>query len=367
MSLLAIYTTLFSSFSFVGNSLVGMFFASVVIFFYLDKIKVDTFQAFSIAALLIYLAFVLILVNDKFVFLQNIRYWFGVLIYILFFIARPDTRLISFGFVRFLCVSILVESLLINTVISSTLLHTGSNETQTYLAMNWYERPLSFTGNASTTGVSIIVLFFLVERLLNIKVAKLDWLLLVASVVALFSGTTFAAFILLLIFRLFSLQQLRYVLMRLSIPLLLIIYILFNADVDQFRNFSIDYFIEIFDYKLLQLDGSLGGDVLNQLFGSQLVDANSATSGDFGWLIFLEVLGWLGVAVYFLLVISFYRGGIVLFPVLLLMLIGTTHYPAAMSPAGQLIMAMILTLGPLYKKNRRNTLLPIRITDEMTS
>jgi len=353
ISFVAIFTTIFAGFGFVGSSLIGIFFAFLVLILSFEKIRIDTMQALSIAALFVYCAFVLILANDKFIVLQNIRYWFGVLLYILFFVARPDTRLISFGVVRFLCASILMESLFINMVSGgSELLHPGINEIGV-IFMGWYERPLSFAGNPGTSGMALLVLFFLVEKLLNIKAAKLDLLLLFFAIVALVSSTAIAGFVLLLVFRVFNAQQLRYALIRAFIPILFIFYILLITDANFIQKFSIDYFIEVFHLKLLQIEGISQNGMLNQLFGNQLIDGVAKTSGDFGWLVFFTATGWLGFGVYSFLIISFYSGGRALLPVLLLMLIGTIHYPSAMSPAGQLIMAMVLTFGSLYKKQER--------------
>lgn len=353
ISFVAIFTTMFAGFSFVGSSLIGIFFAFLVLILSFEKIKINATQALSIAALFAYCAFVLILTSDKFVVLQNIRYWFGVLLYILFLIARPDTRLISFGVVRFLCVSILMESLFINMVSNgSELLHPGINEIGV-IFMGWYERPLSFAGNPGTSGIALLVLFFLVEKLLNIKATKFDLLLLFSAIVALVSSTAIAGFILLLVLRIFDAQQLRYALIRASIPILFIFYILLITDANFIQKFSIDYFIEVFHLKLLQIEGISQNGLLNQLVGNQLVDGVAKTSGDFGWLVFFTATGWIGIGIYFFLITSFYRGGKALLPVLLLMLIGTIHYPSAMSPAGQLIMAMVLTFGPLYKKQEQ--------------
>lgn len=345
---------MFASLSFVGNSLVGMFFALLVIILSLARIRMSATQVLSITAFLIYFSFVFVLADDKFVVLQNIRYWFGVLLYILFFIARPDTRLISFGFIRFLCALILMESLFINTVSGgSELLHPGTNEINV-IFMNWYERPLSFAGNPGTSGIALLVLFFMIEKLLNVKAAKLDLLLLFSAIVALVSSTALAGFVLLLILRIFDAQKMHRALIFASFPILFIFYILFTTDANYIQKFSIDYFIAVFDLKLLQIDGVSQSDVLNQLFGNQLVDDVAKTSSDFGWLLFFTTMGWLGICVYFFLIASFYRGGKALLPVLLLMLIGTIHYPSAMSPAGQLIMAMLLTFAPLYKKQEQH-------------
>jgi hypothetical protein len=343
---------MFAGYSFVGSSLIGMFFALMVFVLSIDRIRLNTTQVISIASLALYVVLVLYLANDKSIVLQNIRFWFGVLLYILFFIVRPDTRLVSFAFVRFLSITILIESLLINTIVSSRYLHSESNEIGV-IFLGWYERPLAFAGNPGTSGIALLVLFFLVERLLKIKATKFDFFLLFAAVVALVSGTAIAGFVLLLVFRILGSEKIRYALMSMSIPLMLIIYVLFTTDVEQVQKFSIDYFVDIFYFKMMQIQSLISTDMLSQLFGSQLIDAMPTTSGDFGWLLFVTTLGWVGLGLYLQLIFSFYQGGKKLMPVLLLMIIGTVHYPSAMTPAGQLIMAMVLLFGPIYSKQRQ--------------
>lgn len=352
LSATAVYSTMFAGYSFVGSSLIGMFFALMVIMLSIDKIRLNTTQVISIASVSLYVVLVLFLANDKTIVLQNIRFWFGVLLYILYFIVRPDTRLISFAFVRFLSITILIESLLINTIVSSRLLHSESNEIGV-LFLGWYERPLAFAGNPGTSGIALLVLFFMIERLLKVKATKFDFFLLFAAIVALVSGTAIAGFVLLLVFRILGADKIRIALMSMSIPLVLIIYVLFTTDVAQVQKFSIDYFVDIFYFKMMQIHSLISTDMMSQLFGSQLIDAMPTTSGDFGWLLFVTTLGWVGLGLYLLLIFSFYQGGKKLLPVLLLMIIGTIHYPSAMTPAGQLIMAMVLLFGPIYSKQRQ--------------
>ena len=82
------------------------------------------------------------------------------------------------------------------------------------------------------------------------------------------------------------------------------------------------------------------------MFGNQIFSNVPATSGDFGWFIFFYTMGLFGFVIYFILLFSFYQGGRQLIPVLLLLLIGSTHYPSAFAPAGQIILAMILVIDP---------------------
>jgi hypothetical protein len=132
--------------------------------------------------------------------------------------------------------------------------------------------------------------------------------------------------------------------------LLFIIYFLTISDVELIQKYSGDYFIEIFNYKIFQIENISSNNSLTDFFGDQLVNTVPVTSGDFGWLILFTEMGYLGFLIYFLFVYSFYSGGRAFLSVLLLAFLSLVHYPSIMMPAGQLVMAMLLTFPAHYKK-----------------
>ena len=348
VSCIAIYTTLFAGF--IGNSILGILFAFLIIMINGNRLKLTVFQFFSITFFVAYIFIAITFSLTPEIVLQNIRYWFGVLLYILFFKLYPDNRLISWWFIRFLILLILFESLLINIFnVDSAMFHSGSNEVGIKLA--GYERPLSFTGNASTTSIALLTLFYLVEKLLCIKATIIDLFLLSIAIISLMSGVAVLGFILMMLFRVYDTRTKQHGLWIGGIVfLVLIIFLLFYVDFSEYQKLDINYYIEIYYLKGEQVDFiSRAHDDLSYLFGTQLNDIEPTTSGDFGWLLFYSSLGLLGIVSYFLIIFSFSYGGGAFLPVLLIMMIGTIHYPAAMSPAGQMITAMVLILPRAYK------------------
>ena len=68
---IAIYLTLFASFSFIGTSLLGMSLALLVIVFNFHKLKLTTFQFFVIIFCIAYFAFVLFYSLSYVIVLKN--------------------------------------------------------------------------------------------------------------------------------------------------------------------------------------------------------------------------------------------------------------------------------------------------------
>jgi hypothetical protein len=352
ISWLAIFSTLFAGFSFIGNSLLGFFFAFLVIALNFSKLRLSTVQFLVIIFCCIYFSFVIFISFSYAIVLQNIRYWFGVLVYILLFKAYPDDRLISLWAIRFLIISVIFESLLINIFhIDSGIFHYGSEHLELQ-QVGFYTRPLSFAANPGSSAFALLVLFYLVEKLLCINAEIVDVLLLFVAIIALMSGSAILGFILLLVFRMFDAKPNSNILWIFGLCfIVLLVSLLFYIDFSEFQKLNINYYVDIYNIKIIQFgDVSQTSNALSNWLGSQLSDDLPTTSGDFGWLLLYEAMGGVGVACYFLIIFSFNYGGRALFPVLLLMLIGTIHYPAAMSPAGQMITAMILILPDVYNK-----------------
>ena len=85
ISWFAIYTTLFATFTFIGNSLVGMLFAFLVIVLNVRKLRLTWNQFIAVILCVFYFTIVMSYSYSYVVVLQNIRYWFGLLLYIMFF------------------------------------------------------------------------------------------------------------------------------------------------------------------------------------------------------------------------------------------------------------------------------------------
>ena len=127
------------------------------------------------------------------------------------------------------------------------------------------------------------------------------------------------------------------------------VYISTTTIIGNIQAFSIEYVQKIYNLNINQLLSFSFKNSISFMFGDQIYEKFLPhTAGDFGWFIFFYTMGLFGVVIYFILIFSFYQGGRQLIPVLLLLLIGSSHYPSAFVPAGQIILAMILSIGPRY-------------------
>jgi hypothetical protein len=346
ISFFAIYTTIFAGYSFVGNSILGLSLALLVILLSGNKIKISNLNIIALLLLLIALLGSIIFSSRIEIILQNFRYWFGFVIYLFYFKARPDFRLISFAVIRFLSITVLLEGFLINTILGSGFFHHGSVDIGV-LYFNFYERPFGFAGIPGSTGAVILVLLLFVEKMFKTECHVYDLILIFITLIVLMSTTGLALFVIYLFFKFIksikTIIPLGLIFIVLSMMMVLSMMKLIKIEINQ--KLSANYIIEIIKYKILQIQDAASTYV--GFYGSQVTDSMPTTSGDFGWLLFIRTMGWPFFLLYFLIVYSFYRGGILFFPVLILAMLGCVHYPAMMSPAGQLVMAMIL-ICPQY-------------------
>ena len=104
-----------------------------------------------------------------------------------------------------------------------------------------------------------------------------------------------------------------------------------------------EYFFYVLDNKLNQI---INLDYNITLFGKQIFLDFSTTAHDFGWLTMIDHVGIIGVLVYFLFLLNYFRSKIKFLPPLILLLIASFHYPAIFQPTGQIITGILLTIRP---------------------
>ena len=86
---------------------------------------------------------------------------------------------------------------------------------------------------------------------------------------------------------------------------------------------------------------------MNISLGNQIKSLSPNTTGDFGWLILIQTLGVFGFILYLGIIISYLGKNNKQYIPIILLMIATFHYPAAMTAAGQVILATLL----IHKKN----------------
>jgi len=339
LSTLSVYTTVFGAYDVLDSSLVGVVFAIMAIFINIENVKLRPIEHFFYIFLFLYIISFVLLSDNQVVVLQNSRYWFGLFLYILFFKAYSNFSIVSIQFFRLLCYSILLESLLINTIVDTSFLHGSGYHGNA--GMFGIKRPLGFSGDPSTSSSIVISMLYLVEVYNNRKPSFLDTLLLLCAVIVSMSTTGVVVFMLYLVFR----RRWNLVgLIKLFPILLVILYLLSTNDMRSMQYFSIEYFLHVMDYKLQQINFISD----NVIIGNQLFSSTPTTAGDFGWLNMIETVGVIGCCIYLFGVYLLYGIDNKYLPVLILMFIATFHYPAAFQPAGQVIVAIIISLSMKY-------------------
>jgi len=342
LSLLSIYSTVFSAYAFLDTTLVGILIASVVILINVDKISFRPIEWFFFIFLFLYILSFVLWSNSSVVILQNSKYWFGLFLYLLFFKAYPNFSIISIYFFRILCFSILFEAVLINTVLEVSFLH-GSGF-HGHGGMFGFQRPYGFSGDPSTSSSIIVSLLYLIEIYSGKKPCLLDFILLFGTVIISMSLTGVIIFMLYIIARRgLNLQQL----VKIIPIVLLVIYWMSLNSINTMQYFSVEYFLYIMDIKSNQINiHNIVAD--NILLGNQPYSDIPVTASDFGWFNMIETVGLAGFIIYILGVYLFYGVDNRYLPVLILMFIASFHYPAAFQPAGQIIVAIILSLSVKY-------------------
>jgi hypothetical protein len=360
---MSVYASLFSEYHQIP--MLGYFFAAGTILLSLNRLFFTQTQVISLVSLLIYLLLALLYADSPEVVLKNFRFWYGVVIFIFLFKVTKNINLLTSGLFRLVCLLVIAEAILVNTLVDPASFYTTS-DSEIGVLMGWYQRPLSFAGNASMSSVALVVLYFLIERLNRKSFSKADLLLLLITVIVFCSGAGFGIFLVMLLFRRFfdfrSVSRSGRIRNALTLTLSFIgAYILAtNIDSEYFPKFSLEYVKFIFTYKASQVSNIFFSDFTAMILGSQIHDYLPITSGDFGWFLFFYTNGVLGTLVFIFLLSSFYAGGIRMLPVLLLLLLGSLHYPAAMTYAGQLLLAFILVTRPAkFRADKLNASPPV--------
>ena len=335
--------TIFTGYKIHGNSLVGISLALIIVSLLAQNIRLNYREIVATILLAGYATVVVLSSDEKYHILQNIRYWYGIIFYIYLFKSYSSSKIITFRFFRFACTIYLLEAVLINTIIDSSLIHQVTSEVG-HIFLGFYERPVGFTANPGTTSVFLISYLYYVEIYRNVRASTFDLLLLSCTVLLSFSTTAIVVYVFYMFLKYITFKGLglfRRIWSILVIVILILVpitYIFINTNEKQLQKYSAEYLIRIVDNKfdqIIQIDDPT-------MFGDQLNATTPNTSGDFGAMILFNVMGYSGFCLYILIIILFFNKNYKYLPVLFLIHFGSLHYPSAFSPAGQLLTAMIL-------------------------
>ena len=187
-----------SEYKFINSSIISYIIILIFIIYERNQIK---FNKSQITLLLIFFFYLLLLFSnctDYIIVLKNLKYWFGFfLVYLYFHLYKNKIDFLYL--LRFLCSVVIIESLLINTILDQAFLYHTPNIAYFF---DFYQRPPSFGGISSVTGIGLVFLYFY-NHIYVSKIKYYDFLIFLISIVLLFSTSSFVLLILVFLGMLF--------------------------------------------------------------------------------------------------------------------------------------------------------------------
>ena len=258
------------------------------------------------------------------------RFHWGFLIFYLYF--RNKAHLFNFKQLLFLMLLMtLIESALVNTIVdASSLPNYPDLESASSHFSNIWQRAYSFGGNSSVTGVLIIAVLSIVGGGLLLMITALITVLLVGS------GSGIIAYFIYLFYKIKIIKKIVFFLLFGLFWLFLV------NDIDALYKISPYYMGLLIDLKQAQISSILDNmDYITMFVGSSKL---SDTGGDFLWLSFFVVHGYIGIILMlFIIFTHINRANIFGIGIIFLM---TSHYFVLFSLPGQLIAGYLFALKP---------------------
>jgi hypothetical protein len=258
------------------------------------------------------------------------RLHWGFLIFYLYF--RNKAHLFNFKQLLWLMLLMtLIESALVNTIVdASSLPNYPDLESAATHFSNIWQRAYSFGGNSSVTGVLIIAVLSIVGGGLLLMITALITVLLVGS------GSGIIAYFIYLFYKIKIIKKIVFFLLFGLFWLFLV------NDIDALYKISPYYIDLLIDLKQVQISSTLDNmDEITMFVGSSKL---SDTGGDFLWLSFFAVHGYIGIILMlFIIFTHINKANIFGIGIIVLM---TSHYFVLFSLPGQLIAGYLFALKP---------------------
>jgi len=259
--------------------------------------------------------------------LYVVRFFWGFLLF--YFVFKTGIQIQVNKLLVFLSALTIAEAVLVNTIISAEILPnypSKINAAGHFSAVGEYQRPYSFGGSASVTGVTLAAL---------LAVSTLGWKgksLTIVAILACMSGSGFVA-----LFIFFLAVAPRPVIFLLVPAFVGVIYS------EEIPKISAGYLSLLVELKANQTVNELRADLFSLLMGVPLATRTASSyGGDFAALSFLVLNGLVGLG--FLLIIIFSNVNKRNWLSILIMLIGTFHYGAMFYLPGQLLLGYFLNI-----------------------
>ena len=330
----------------------------------LSKIKISLFQYVSIIVTIFYFTSVLILSPSSSSALINFKYFFGFIIFLLFFknFNFKKKHFFIFRSILFLiCSYTLIESLIIN-IYPDISLH---QEIHTAKFFGFYTRSYGIGGNSTISSLSIIFLYYFIFKFYKKKLSFFENIQVLLSIISLFSTSGFLMLFLIIIIENIKFKNINDMLKLFIVTFLFFILIYTSTHIkgDNFQKISFDYLVlvindklywykmlfedknienlnQLYSFKKYYLDALETKDCYKLLYGCQVLDPTPNTSGDFAIKIFIKQNGLMGLFSYLLLITSFFCSKNYL--IVAILFLTSLHYGFIFSNVGHFILPLFL-------------------------
>tara|TARA_Y200000002_G_C22675957_1_gene662108 strand:+ start:552 stop:1655 length:1104 start_codon:yes stop_codon:yes gene_type:complete len=344
-----------SEYKFINSSVIPYIIILILIIFDYKKIQLNKFQAGLVVFFFFYLLLIFFYCTDLKILFKNLKYWFGFfLVYFYFYIYKYNFNYLFL--LRFLCLVVITESLLINTIIDQEILYHTPNNAYFF---NIYQRPPSFGGISSVTGIGLIFLYFY-NHIYVSRIKYYDTLIFLLSILLLFSTSAFILLSLVFLGSIIFKKKKDYfdysinffVILSILFIIVFINYFenLYLTENFNFEKITISYFKKIFLVTILDFyEYFLSKDFsLNFLFGNQILGILE-TSGDNAYLIMLEQVGLIGLIIILFSIYIFSNKKAYFTFSLFLIYISNFHY----YPLGTIMVQIIIINLMLYNEKNQ--------------
>lgn len=344
--------------------------AFVFLLFYLlftapnNKYSIVEIAALGFAS--IYILILLIFSIDIISTLKNIKWFFGIVVFLLLiknvnFLSSIESFFKSPYFFISITIIIIIETILINFIFHPIQIY-GSEYISSTIGP--YNRPLGPMGNASMTATFLIAYFAYFSHALQ-KFNLTFTFLFIFTVLLLMTST---GFLLLLFYYIITVAV---IIFKLKIKLayvyvgliVLTIYALtfFTFDLQKISfNYYILVVLEKFNFLSsleISKDGRsfFSGNNFELLFGHTVNSMVPLNGGDFAWLNLLYTHGTIGFIIFIFLILAFYnRSKSKSFLPITILFLGGLHYGVIFNSAGQLLLAFLIIYTRANITNKYN-------------
>ena len=239
-------------------------------------------------------------------------------------------RLNPLSILKLSIVLVLIEVFLINTFVDySSMPNFYGGESSVSKYFGFYYRPNGFGGNSTVSSVIIVSLMAYCYKALSLKWKTLS----VASILLIYSMTGVALLFLIALIQLKSVKSIFFI----SMAIILLLLVFMND-----WRMSSDYIEVVLSIKLGQMYEFIGYGI-SKLMGLHNFD-DIIFTGDFAILDFLLGVGLLMGIIYSFLFLTNFQ----IFIPLIILLVGSFHYPVLFSMPGQILFAYYLACGKKY-------------------